>query len=159
MSRGRTGVPNKLSLLAKNDLDRLGLNPIEELHRCIQELKELKEEALKAYKEMRGYGEKSDAGTQYLANAIKAVSDQAVIANNLAKFKHPTLSAIAMKDVSDTSGAKDPMTTAQAIETLKADPFSPQSLKEIPTERILDAMTTTLNAPFLPMGNADAKPD
>ena len=149
-----------MSMLAHKDMERLGLNPIEELKRCMDELKELKEEALAAYKTMRGYGSDGrDSGTQYLASAIKAVSDQAVIANNLAKYKHPTLSAVAVKDLTESNSNKEPMTTAQAIETLKADPFSPLSLKEIPTERILDAMTTTLNAPFLPSGNTDAKPD
>lgn len=159
MANPRKGVPNKVSLLAKHDLDRLGLNPIEELHRCIQELKELKEEALKAYKEMRGYGEKADAGTQYLANAIKAVSDQAVIANNLAKFKHPTLSAIALKDLNEDASHKAPLNTAQAIEVLKLDPFATKELKEMPTERIIESMNSTINAPALPLGNKNAKPD
>lgn len=140
-------------MMASYELDRLGINPIEELYRCMGELKALKEEAFSAYKSMRGYGEKNDAGTQYLASAIKAVSDQAAIAKTLAGFKHPTLSAVAVKDMTDNQANKAPMTTAQAVETLKSDPFAPQRLKEIPTERIVEAMKTPLNAPFLPSGN------
>lgn len=146
-------------MMASYELDRLGINPIEELYRCINELKDLKEEALRAYKSMRGFSEKSDAGTQYLASAVRAVADQAAIATTLAKFKHPTLSAVAMKDMTDMESSKAPMTTAEAINTLKSDPFAPAGLKEIPTERILDAMKTPLNAPFLPSGNSNAKPD
>lgn len=151
-NRQKRGIDVR-SMMASYELDRLGVNPIEELTRCMNELKDLKNEALAAYKSMRGYGEKNDAGTQYLASAIKAVSDQAAIAKTLAGFKHPTLSAVAVKDVTDSNTSKAPMTTSQAIETLKSDPFAPQSLKEIPTERILDAMNTPLNAPFLPSGN------
>ena len=159
MANPRKGVPNKISLLAKNDLDRLGINPIEELHRCMQELKELKEEALLAYKSMRGYSSEKDVGPQYLANAIKAVSDQASIAHNLAKFKHPTLSAIAVKELSDGHNERQPLNTAQAIDILKADYFAPKELKETPTENIVEAMKSTINAPFLPSGNSNAKPD
>lgn len=155
MAKGRSGVPNKFSLLAHKDMERLGLNPIEELKRCMDELKDLKEEALRAYKSMRGYGEKMDSGTQYLASAIKAVADQAAIANHLAKYKHPTLSAIAVKDLSETNADRQPFNTAQAIEVLKGDPFAPQALKEMPTERILDAMKSSINTPFLPQGDAN----
>lgn len=160
MAKGRpVGSPSKISMLAHKDMERLGINPIEELNRCMQELKELKEEALKAYKSMRGYGEKNDAGTQYLASAIKAVSDQASIAHNLAKFKHPTLSAIAVKEISDGTSERQPLNTAQAIDILKADYFAPKELKETPTENIVEAMKSTINAPFLPSGKSDAKPD
>lgn len=159
MTNPRKGIPNKVSLLAKNDLDRLGINPIEELHRCMQELKELKEEALNAYKSMRGYSSEKDVGPQYLANAIKAVSDQASIAHNLAKFKHPTLSAIAVKDLSDGASERQPLNTAQAIDILKNDFFAPKELKETPTENIVEAMKSTINAPFLPSGSSDAKLD
>lgn len=125
----------------------------------MNELKELKEEALKAYTSMRGYSSERDVGPQYLANAIKAVTDQATIANNLAKYKHPTLSAIAVKDLGSENADRQPLNTAQAIEVLKRDPFSPKELKEMPTERIIDAMKSTISAPALPIGKSDAKPD
>lgn len=150
-NRQKRGVDVR-SMMASYELDRLGINPIEELNRCMTELKAMKEEALKAYKDMRGYGEKNDAGTQYLASAIKAISDQAAIATTLAKFKHPTLSAVAVKDMTDPGSAREPMTTAQAIEVIKNDPFASPEVKNMPTERILEAMNTPMNAPFLPSG-------
>lgn len=133
----RKGRPNKNSLLAHGDMERLGVNPIEMLV-------EVYREAMNAYKTGRGYGEKSDAGSQYLAVAGKAAID-------LAKFKHPTLSAIAVKDMSQES-EKNPMTTAEAIEVIKSDPFAPKEIKEIPSEKILEAMNSQISTPFLPTG-------
>lgn len=127
---------NRLNVLAHSDLDRLGANPIEMLV-------EVYREAMTAYKSGRGLTEKGDNGAQFLAVAGKAAVD-------LAKFKHPTLSAIAVKDMSEGASEKEPLTTAQAIDVIKSDPFAPKDLKEIPTERILDAMNSQINAPFLP---------
>lgn len=133
----RKGRPNKNSLLAHSDMERLGANPIEMLV-------EVYKEAMQAYRSGRGYGEKSDAGSQYLAVAGKAAID-------LAKFKHPTLSAVAIKDMSEDS-AKAPLSTREAIDVLKSDPFAPKEIKEIPTDRIVDAMKSQINTPFLPSG-------
>ena len=138
MSGSRKSVRNKLSLMAHNDLDRLGANPIEMLV-------EVYREAMQAYKSGRGITEKADNGAQFLAVAGKAAVD-------LAKFKHPTLSAIAVKDMTPESESKEPLTTSQAIDVIKADPFAPKEIKEIPTDRIVEAMNSQLNAPFLPSG-------
>ena len=140
MSRPKN-LPNKRSLLAVTDLDRLGCNPIERLV-------ELAEMNVKAFKEFRGYGEKGDAGVGYLSNATRIYIE-------LAKFKHPTLSAIAVKDMTDDSETKQPMTTKQAIQTLAADPFAPQALKDIANEDVIDAMSSKIDKPFLPSGNKD----
>lgn len=133
----RKGRPNRTTLLALGDMDRLGVNPIEMLV-------EVYREAMNAYKTGRGYGEKSDAGSQYLAVAGKAAID-------LAKFKHPTLSAIAVKDMTQES-ERAPMTTAEAIDVIKSDPFAPKEIKEIETDKILQAMNSHINTPFLPTG-------
>ena len=132
---------NKLNILAHNDLDRLGANPIEMLV-------EVYREAMQAYKSGRGITDKADNGAQFLAVAGKAAVD-------LAKFKHPTLSAIAVKDMTPESEGKEPLTTAQAIDVIKSDPFAPKEIKEIPTDRIVEAMNSPLNAPFLPMGKKE----
>lgn len=136
----RKGRPNRATLLAHSDMERLGANPIEMLV-------EVYKEAMAAYKSGRGYGEKSDAGSQYLAVAGKAAID-------LAKFKHPTLSAIAVKDLTESTG-KEPLTTREAIDVIKADPFAPKEIKEIPTDRIVDAMKSNINSPFLPSGKGE----
>jgi hypothetical protein len=134
----KKGRGNRLNVLAHADLDRLNANPIEMLV-------EVYKEAMNAYKTARGYSEKGDAGAAYLGVAGKAAVD-------LAKFKHPTLSAVALKDMTDQTDKK-PLSTSQAIDIIKADPFAPQDLKDIPTDRIVDAMKSTIKAPALPMGD------
>lgn len=146
-------------MLASHEMERLGCNPIEKMLDGVRELDDLIKLNVDAFKQMRGYSDRQDQGSAYLANAIRATQEKISVYSTLAKFKHPTLSAVAVKDVTDNQANKAPMTTAEAINTLKSDPFAPASLKEIPTERILDAMKTPLNAPFLPSGKSDAKPD
>lgn len=153
-NRQKRGVDVR-SMMASYELDRLGVNPIEKLTQCVAEIDELIKMNVDSFKAMRGYGEKNDAGTQYLSNAIRGVQEKASIYTTLAKFKHPTLSAVAMKDYTDPGKSSEPMSTAQAISVLKNDPFSPPELKAIPTERILDAMSTPLDAPFLPSGKKE----
>lgn len=133
----RKGRPNRSTLMAHADLERLGANPIEMLV-------DVYRESMAAYKAMRGYSEKSDSGAAYLSVAGKAAVD-------LARFKHPTLSAIALKDMSEGS-SRAPLTTSQAIDIIKQDPFAPPEIKDIETDKIVDAMNSTINAPFLPTG-------
>lgn len=136
---GRGGKSkHRLNTLAHADIERLGINPIEMLA-------EVYRESMGAYRSLRGYGERGDAGPHYLAVAGKAAVD-------LAKFKHPTLSAMALKDLDSSDAQKDPLSTQQAIDIIKADPFAPKELKEIPTERVVQSMTTGIHAPFLPSG-------
>lgn len=149
MSTKNTGLPKRASLLATKDLERIGFNPIEALVQAHRELDDLKAEAFKAYKSMRGYGEKNDAGVGYLSNAIRAVTEQGNIADKIARYKHPQLAAIAVKDLSFDSNQKAPISTQQAIDIIKNDPFAP---KDIPTSQILDAAKSGIHAPFLPSG-------
>ena len=125
----RKGLPNKLSMTALADLERLGLNPIEMM-------KQVFDEAMTAYKSGRGYSDKNDAGTGYLAVAAKMATD-------LAKFKHPTISGIAIADLRGQDEAKEPMTTEQALKIIQSDPFAPESLKGLDTSRVVEMMTTS----------------
>ena len=134
--KGRPGSVNKRALLAHHDIERLGINALENLL-------ETRQMALDAYKQMRGYSEKGDAGVGYLGIVMRA--DLEILA-----LKYAKMSAIAFKDLTDRSEERQPLTTAQAIDAIKSDPFSPKEVKEMPTERILEAMDSKINAPFLP---------
>jgi hypothetical protein len=142
-------------MLASYDLNRLNVNPIEEAVKAAKELDEIKEMALNAFKTLRGYGDSADSGTSYIATAVKCVSEKAQIHLKLAKFKHPELSAVAFKDLSDGIQDKKPLSTAEAIDILRADPFAPQSIKDVKTEDVLKAMEVPLEAPALPMGKKE----
>lgn len=126
----------RASLTAHATLERLGIEPMEML-------KEVYDLAIEAYKSGRGYSDKSDSGTGYLSVAGKAASD-------LARFKHPMLSAIAVKDLSNEKEDKKPMTTQEAIEVIKNDPFSPKSIQ---ASDVIDAMKSKIQTPMLPGGN------
>ncbi len=132
---GRAGIPNKNSLVARAEMDRLGINPIEMLKRVF-------DEAMKSYETGRGMTEKGDSGVGYLATACAA-------AKELAGFKHPKLSAIAVKDVtSEESQARVSMTTQEALKVLQSDPI----LKQVTTGQVVEAMATPMDAPILPKG-------
>lgn len=106
------GSFNKRNLLALHRMDELGIEPIEMLM-------EVYRESMESYRKQRGYGEKSDAGVGYLGNALGAAS-------KLASFRYPTLTAMAIKDMRELEDAAKatPMTTKEAIEIIKADPFN-----------------------------------
>lgn len=153
------GRKNIRSYMAAEEMDRLRLNPIEGALKAIEELDELIKLNVDAFKSMRGYSQNGDQGSAYLANAVRAVSTKKDTYLTLAKFKYPTLTAIGVKDLTESNEEKKPMTTADAIEVLRRDPFCSSDLKELPTEKILNAMESTIKTPFLPSGNSDAKPD
>lgn len=135
----KSRAPQKRSYLAIHDMERLGINPIEYLHEVFQE-------SLKAFKDGRGYSDKGDAGAAYLGVAAKCASD-------LAKFKHPTLSAIALKDMSQSEEGDDKaITTIEAVRILQADPFASEQMKQIDTKRVIEAMESTIEKPTLPKG-------
>ena len=160
MAKGAKRPAGSLSartMLAVYDLNRLGVNPIEEAVKAVKELEEMKQLAIKAFTQMRGYGENGDAGTQYLATAVRCISEKASINLKLAKFKHPELSAVAIKDVTEREETK-PMTTLDAVNIIKNDPFAPQSIQKVNTEDVLRAMDTPLEAPCLPLGAMSDKP-
>lgn len=134
MSSGRKpGVPNKTSLLATADMDRLGINPIEML-------KKVFDEAMNSYYEGgKSPDAKIDPSAQYLSIARAAASD-------LASYKHPKLSAVAFKDLSNPGDAAKPATTQEAMKILKQDPFA------IKTEEVVKQIDSTIQTPALPVG-------
>ena len=124
------------SMFALNDLDRLGINPIEELHNLFKE-------ALKAYHSGRGVTETGDAGTQYLSIAVR-------IMETMAKFKHPTLAALALKDMTeDNNGVRKAITTEEALQIINSDPFAQ---RQITAESIIEAAKHGPNDPMLVPG-------
>jgi len=131
------GSVRKRSLLAHDDLERLGINALENLL-------ETRRLALESFKGFRGLSENSDSGVGYLGLVMKA--DLEILA-----LKYAKMSAIAIKDFTDVEDRK-PMSTADAIKTILADPFCSPELKELPTEKILDAMKSSIKTPFLPSG-------
>lgn len=149
------GRKNIRSYMAAEEMDRLRLNPIEGALKSIEELDELIKMNIDAFKAMRGYSDRQDQGSAYLANAVRAVATKKDTYLTLAKFKYPTLTAIGIKDLSDDSNSKKPLTTAEAIEVLKRDPFATTEFKEIPTDRIMDAMSSNIQTPFLPTGKKE----
>ena len=124
-----------------DDMEKRKIDPLKELVNAIQELDELKQINMGAYKTMRGYSDKGDAGTAYLANAVKCVTEKSTIYLALAKFKYPTLSAVAMKDVSVVQEKSEPIDTAAAIKIIKSDIFAPientvgQEIDAMPIEK------------------------
>lgn len=129
-----------LALLAIDKLERLGCEPLAEI---VEAMKYAKKKTIEGGNiDENGRSDQS----QFLALWIKS-------AETLAKFKHPTLSAIAIQDISESDKDKRVMTARDAIEVIKRDPFSPSSVKNISTEKVLDAMEETGKMlPKLPEG-------
>lgn len=126
----------KSSLMAIGDIERLGLNPIEMLA-------EVYKLAIEGYKSGRGISDKVDNGSSWLAVARQA-------ADNLASYKYPKLSAMAVKDMTDPKDEAKPVTTADAIRILNEDPF-----KAISDSSVVDQMTSNIQTPALPIGKKD----
>lgn len=123
----RSGSKNKRSYLAIDELDRLGVNPIERLMKIVEELDQIKRTALEAYQTGRGMTEKGDAGPAYLGQAMAATSKKSDIYTTLAKFKHPTLSAIALKEVQQSESEKlteRVVDAAHVRDTILKDPMA-----------------------------------
>lgn len=115
----------------------MGFNPIEELI-------SLQRMAVEAFKTGRGYGETGDAGTAYLAVAVRATE-------TLARFKHPTLQAIAIKDMTEGAEGRVAMNTAEALKVMAMDPFA-KPVREVTTEQVLMAKKLGPNDPMLSCG-------
>lgn len=134
----RKGMPNKASLSAIRHLDRLGISPIDEIWEALKFNKQ---------KTLSG-GNINDMGNSDQA-AFAALWLKAAV--DLAKFKHPVLAAIAVKDLdADQQERALPMTSQQALEVLRRDPFLPKDA--IPTEHVIEAMESNMTAPSLPIG-------
>ena len=101
MAGGKGPAPtNRLTLLAKYRLDKLGLDPLDMLL-----------DAINFNKESAIAGE----GAEYAAAWLRGCCE-------LMKYRYPVLSAVAIQDVTEKSD-RQPMTSQQAIEVLKRDPF------------------------------------
>jgi len=132
------GARQRGTLTALADMERLEINPIEMMLRVYNL-------SIDAYEKARGYSDKSDAGTGYLSVAGQ-------MASQLARFRHPTLSAIAVKDIGGGDGDKPAMTTEEAMRIIQSDPFHP---KAIETPRVVEAMTSNIQKPVLPIGGKE----
>ena len=131
------GRKNIRSYMAAEEMDRLRLNPIEGALKAIEELDELIKLNVDAFKSMRGYSQNGDQGSAYLANAVRAVSTKKDTYLTLAKFKYPTLTAIGVKDLTESNEERKPLSTAEAISILKKDPFFPEKIE---TQDVVHAM-------------------
>lgn len=131
------GAIGKRSLLAIDELNRLGASPLEEIYEALQFAKD---------KTKKGGNFDADGKSdqsQWAALWLKAASELAV-------YKHPKLSAIAIKDMAmDAEKEAKPVTTLEAIKIIDNDPFNP---KNITSEQVLDAMKSQHKAPLLPSG-------
>lgn len=118
---------NKVSrktFMAIHKLEAKGIEPIDYLN-------EVYIESMAAYRAARGLSEKGDSGPGYLQAAFNA-------AKALASFKYPTLTAMAIKDMTDDDKKTKPMSMAEAVEIIKNDPFCPPEIKkELDTVEIL----------------------
>lgn len=125
MTRPR-GIKNVRSYLAIHKLEALGLDPIDEMLKTINELDELAKVSLQAYESKRGWSEKGDAGPAYLGNAIRAKAEKMAVYTKLSGYIYPTLSAVGIKDIRKE---EDQITSrvVSAIEvrqTILNDPFA-----------------------------------
>lgn len=133
---GRGGLPNKKSLLARADMDRLGINPIEYLNRVFTE-------AMNSYE--KSYPtEKGDPRPGYLAIARSAASD-------LASYYYPKLSQVAVKDFTKEQDAANLMSTKDAVKVIESDPF-----KQIQTKDVVDQINSSIEVPNLSKGEGNS---
>lgn len=123
-------IPKKRSFLAIHEMERLKIRPIEMILTVYTR-------ALAAYDEARGLSDKSDAGAAYLAVAGQ-------MATKLAAFQYPSLSAMAVGEMSKESKDVKPMTTAEAVRIINSDPF----LKK----QLITDLPTIESDPILPIG-------
>lgn len=123
-------------MLALHDLERLGINPIDYIN-------EVYKRALESYDKRAMLMGKEDTGHLYLSVAAKAAAD-------LASYKHPKLSALAIADVSkDEMTEKKTLTAQEARDIIKADPFY---TTEITNKRVIEASKSTISVQSLPIG-------
>ena len=154
MARPR-GAKALRSMLGIQKLDDLNVDPIEGALSCIKELDEIIAMNIRSFKEFRGYGEKNDAGTDYLRNAISAVGEKRAIYLGLAQFKYAKLSAIAVQNMGgDDNGPREVATHQEAIDILKADPLIPhdESAKLDAIARKVNNKTEPVYQEALPIG-------
>jgi len=97
---GKKGVINRASLLANGRFEKLGLDPLDML---LEAIAFNKDQAISRCD--------PDFASAWLRGCVE-----------LMKYKYPVLSAVAIQDVTPRED-KSTMTSQQAIEALKKDPF------------------------------------
>lgn len=134
-SRSRKGIPNKASLVARDEMIRRGVDPI-------AMLVEVYNKSMKAFDEGRGNGEKVDSGSSYLSTAGAA-------AKTLMEYFAPKLSAVAVHISGSEDDAKN-QTPVDARSVVLNDPFFKHSARvaEIASNPVSDSIV----APVLPLG-------
>ena len=134
----RAGRPNKRSLLAYEDLERLGVD-------ALKNLLETRELAMQAFKNHRGDNQNNDSGVGYLGLVMKADIE-------ILGLKYAKLSAIAFKDMTSDDDKAEPMSTARAVEVIKNDIFNPD--RQI-TQNVIEAINENREKlEELPMGKS-----
>ena len=137
------GAKARRTLLAYEDIERLGIDVLENLMQT-------RKLALEAFTSMRGYSDKGDAGVGYLGLVMRADIE-------LLSLKYAKLSAIAFKDLGKENESEKTISTKEAIDIIKSDPLSPKEIKTIDTDRVLEAMKSNISTPFLPSGMDDVE--
>lgn len=150
MAKRKSFQKNFKSYLGIHELKRLGINPIEEALKCVAELDGVIKKSLDAYDNMRGYGEKNDAGTSYISTARTAIKDKADIYMGLSKFIYPTLAAVAVQDLTEDTGEHEQISTSEAIKIINSDPF-----RRGTDEKVVEAMNRVESMQLLPIGKKD----
>jgi|WetSurMetagenome_2_1015567.scaffolds.fasta_scaffold158763_2 hypothetical protein len=134
-------APKRTTLRAIEIIDRLGAKPLDEIY-----------EALKFAKEMtKSGGNVSDKGVSDQASFLAAWIKSAEL---LAKFMYPTLSAVAVQEVGQDKD-RVPMTSQQALDVIKKDPFFPKDITTEMTIKALKQADDVENPPTLPIGSND----
>ena len=110
-------------------MDRLAINPIDMM-------KTVYDHALSKAQE---------TDSDHAASAFLAVAGQ--MANNLANYRYPKLSALAVKDMTENSSGSKPITTKEAVAIIAQDPFSKS------TEEIIDQIGSPSVIQALPKGS------
>lgn len=110
-------------------------------------------EAMLYAKEMtKKGGNWSEKGTDQAAWAALWLNG----AIKLLSFVRPTMSAIAVKDLTDQSEGRAPLTTAQALAILANDPFlNKDQVREVDTAKVVDAVRDNTTAFKLPEGKRE----
>lgn len=136
----RQGIPNKAVLMLDQLFKDAGFSPEQE---AMQALLFAKEMTLKGGNPTNEWG-----GTDQVQWAAAWLNGSLKLLN----FVRPTMSAVAVKDV-DVGKARTPMTTAEALQILKADPFAMVTVAPGDTQKVIDAMDSNVTPFKLPEGN------
>lgn len=130
---------SKKSLLAHHEMDRLGINPLEMLKEIYDEAREAFKKSSTPYQNDQGNLISPPGDAAMLAVAVRAATE-------LAGYKHPKLSAIAIQDLNEREKDAKPMTTEEAMKVIQNDPFNKTK------DRVVEAINATIDVPVLAGG-------